>query len=203
MFCTRCGLNLQNQAACPRCASGNAQQPVVTVNSSTSSGDAWENIKAWIAQNPAPTLYLGLPLLLLILFALTGNRGQHVQLADPNNPTSFAAATVRQGPTFEEADSRMDSRRDGLTEAQKEAYWQSVQGTQVTWAGEVKEVESSGRIRLKCNPRTWTSDTTVQLDGTQSGALTGISKGQRLTITGLLDSHSLGGYIISQGRIVR
>jgi hypothetical protein len=98
----------------------------------------------------------------------------------------------------------MDDRLTDLTEAQKQAYWQNVSGTQVTWTGEVVEVSitSGGKITLKCNPKTYTSDTSVTMDGTQVDYLPSIVKGQRITVAGILQSHSTTGYTLSQGRIV-
>ncbi len=111
---------------------------------------------------------------------------------------------VRRGPAFHEVDARMDDRLTDLTEAQKQAYWQNVSGTQVTWTGEVVEVSitSGGKITLKCNPKTYTSDTSVTMDGTQVDYLPSIVKGQRITVAGILQSHSTTGYTLSQGRIV-
>jgi len=97
----------------------------------------------------------------------------------------------------------MDDRLTNLTTAQQQFYWQNVSGTQVTWSGEVTEVEisSGGKINLKCNPQTYTSDTVVTLDGTQVDYLPTINKGQHITVTGILQAHSLYGYDLSQGHI--
>ncbi len=124
--------------------------------------------------------------------------------AAPIAPVAPPIPSARQGPSFHEIDSKMDDRLTGWTQAQKQAYWLSVSGTQVTWTGEVKEVEisSGGHLSLKCNPKTWGSDVEVDLDGSQIDSLSNINKAQRVTIKGILQSHSIGGYKISQGQVV-
>ena len=88
--------------------------------------------------------------------------------------------------------------------AQKQAYWASVTGTQVTWTGEVTEVRatSGGEILMKCNPETYTFDVTVTLDGSQVDVLPSINKGQRVTVQGILQNHTGSGYSIAQGRVM-
>jgi hypothetical protein len=100
----------------------------------------------------------------------------------------------------------MDDRRSGdHTEAQKQAYWQSVRGKQVTWSGQVDQVEitSGGRITLKCNPQSWGSDVSVNLDGTQIQMLPSIQRGTTVTVKGLLEGHSMFGYTLTNGQIFR
>lgn len=121
----------------------------------------------------------------------------------PTTTSPAATPQVRMGPSFAEADSKMSSRQYQWTEAQQQAYWASIQGTRISWNGEITEVktENGGSIMLKCNPKTFTFDVTVSLDGTQVDKLSTLSKGQRITIEGILDSHSTFGYTINQGRV--
>ena len=90
------------------------------------------------------------------------------------------------------------------TEAQKQAYWQSVTGTQVVWEGQVVDVRltSGGEITLKCNPQTSTSDVHVIMDGSQMDLLPKINRSQRIRVQGILQGHSMFGYTLSQGRVV-
>lgn len=119
-------------------------------------------------------------------------------------PTPIPTLYVKPGPGFSQADAMLDDRRTDATEAQKQAYWQSVTGTQVVWEGQVTDVllTSGGEIRLRCNPQTSTSDVHVIMDGSQMGLLPRINKGQRIRVQGILQDHSMFGYTLSQGRIV-
>lgn len=113
--------------------------------------------------------------------------------------------TLRVGPSFNEVDAVMDDRRSHQwTEAQREAYWNSVKGTLVTWSGEVTDVQldSGGKMYLKCNSQTYTSDVTVYLNGSQVNLLPQIRKGQRVTVQGVLSDHSFTGYRLTEARIV-
>lgn len=121
----------------------------------------------------------------------------------PTTTSPAATPQVRMGPSFAEADSKMSSRQYQWTEAQQQAYWASIQGTRISWSGEITEVktENGGSIMLKCNPKTFTFDVTVSLDGSQLDKLASLSKGQRITVEGILDSHSAFGYTIKQGKV--
>jgi hypothetical protein len=92
-----------------------------------------------------------------------------------------------------------------LTPSQKDAYWKSVEGTQVTWSGEVGATTTkySGMISLKCNhdPKSSLYDVSVVLDGTQLKTLPSIVSGSRATITGTLYQHGASGYTITNGHI--
>lgn len=146
-----------------------------------------------------------------VIFTLTlvgsrvNNTFEEAERTPSAQPTTNATAEpqARIGPSFAEVDSRMSSRQYEWTEAQQQAYWATVQGTQISWSGEITEVktENGGSIMLKCNPKTFTFDVTVSLDGTQVDKLAALSKGQRITIVGILNSHSTFGYTIKQGRV--
>jgi hypothetical protein len=130
------------------------------------------------------------------------NDGGQAQPAEPS------ANSLRPGPTFDDVDAVMDSRRDSskrLTEAQRDAYWQSVEGTLVTWSGEVGEVsiDGSGSLRLRCNPANDGPDTQVDLDGSQLADLAGVQKGQIVTVEATLKRHSVAGYTLENGKGVR
>lgn len=145
------------------------------------------------------TLLVGSVSLVLLVRALFGK-------PPTNNVVQTQPTTkvlVRPGPAFSEVDAKMDSRLSQWTEAQKQAYWASVQGTQVNWSGEVVEVklDGGGSITLKCNPNTYSSDVEVKLDGSQLNKLPLLSKGQRITIQGILHAHSVYGYDITQGSV--
>lgn len=118
------------------------------------------------------------------------------------SPATPSVPTVRVGPGFREVDSRMDDRSAALTQAQREEYRNSVSGTQVTWEGQVVEVdtEGGGTLTIKCNPKTWGSDTYVALDGSQLNRLASLNKGQRVVFRGILQSHGLTAYQISRAQ---
>ena len=118
--------------------------------------------------------------------------------------TPAPQSQVRIGPSFSEVDSKMDDRLTQWTDAQKDAYWATVEGTQVTWMGEVVEVtlDGGGRVTLKCNPKTMGSDVTVSMDGSQLRKLPSLSKKQQITIEGILEDHSMFGYTVRQGRVI-
>jgi hypothetical protein len=118
-----------------------------------------------------------------------------------NPPT--AQPVVINGPTFQDVDARMSTRISKWTKAQKDAYWASVQGTRVQWMGEVMDIDSkgTGRLHLKCNPKSYFSDTWVTLDGTQMDTLVNYNKGQQIRFSGVLSAHSFTGYTILNGHI--
>lgn len=145
---------------------------------------------------------------IIITLTMVGSRVSNTfekspQTTIPQTTNSTATPQVRIGPSFTEVDSKMDDRITQWTDAQKEAYWASVEGTQVTWSGEVIEVklDDGGTVSLKCNPKTFASDVIVNLDGSQLDKLPSLSKGQRITIVGILKEHSMFGYTISDGRV--
>lgn len=113
------------------------------------------------------------------------------------------APSVSNGPTFQEADSKMDSRISTWTQAQKDAYWATIVGTRVQWSGELLEVRSdrTGSLYVKCNPNSFVGDVNVDLDGTQLNMLASLNKGQRVRFSGLLRGHGVFGYTISNGHV--
>ncbi len=117
--------------------------------------------------------------------------------------TTITAPQVVNGPSFSEVDSKMDDRLTQWTDAQKEAYWATVEGTRISWSGEVIEVrlDNGGSVSLKCNPKSFASDVMVNLDGSQLDKLPSLSKGQRIIIEGTLNDHSMFGYTITQARV--
>ncbi len=149
-----------------------------------------------------------LPIIISVLTMVGGRVNNTFENAPQTTPTqrttsSTVTPQVRMGPSFGEVDSKMSSRQYEWTEAQQQAYWATVQGTQISWSGEITEVkmENGGSIMLKCNPKTFTFDVSVSLDGSQLDKLAALSKGQRITIVGILNSHSTFGYTIKQGRV--
>jgi|GEM_PF-6612325 len=149
-----------------------------------------------------------LPIAIAVL-TMVGNRVSNTfenapQTTSTQRTTSSTVTPqVRMGPSFSEVDSKMDDRLTQWTDAQKEAYWATVEGTQVSWSGEVIEVklDNGGSVSLKCNPKSFASDVMVNLDGSQLNKLPSLSKGQRITIEGVLKDHSMFGYTISQARL--
>lgn len=111
---------------------------------------------------------------------------------------------VKLGPSFSEVDAKMNARNTTSTEAQKDAYWQSVVGSQVTWQGKVVEVRSkdTGQIILHCGSQNPPSEVQVSLDGTQLGDLAAIGKKNMITIQGILQGHSEKGYSVERAKIV-
>ena len=211
MFCTKCGQQLQApNIPCPRCggrglpSSPPQYQPAPMVVSQTSK-DWSKELAAWNAAPLIAKVLIGIMLSLGAMGVLFGI----ADLVHPNKPTTISshAAMVQAapivGPSFQQCDAMMDSRRTDLTDAQRDAYWTTVQGTRIKWAGEVTDVQSNngGEIDLKCNPKSYVTDVRVALDGSQAAQLTTISKGQRVTFEGILNGHGLFGYRITQGQI--
>lgn len=145
---------------------------------------------------------------LVIIGSLAGKGSRSAapsgQSAAPVEQTPAPQPQVRIGPSFSEVDSKMDDRLTQWTDAQKDAYWATVEGTRVTWTGEVVEVklDAGGRIILKCNPKTMGSDVTVSMDGSQLDKLPSLNKKQQITIEGILEDHSMFGYTVRQGRVI-
>ncbi|MFN3652563.1 MAG: hypothetical protein ACK47B_23550 [Armatimonadota bacterium] len=115
----------------------------------------------------------------------------------------FGVNKANPGPHFMTVDAVMDDRRTTLTDAQKQAYWQSVQGTEVIWTGELRDasIEGGGMLRLRCNPKSYGSDVRIELDGSQKDTLLSLIKGQSVTVRGILAEHSIIGYQLRHGRI--
>lgn len=114
------------------------------------------------------------------------------------------AVQIPTGPTFEEVDRTMDDRRLDLTDAQRQQYWGTVAGTQVTWTGILHNayLNGGGEISMQCNPNSVLSDVRVNLDGSQRAELPKLRKGQRITIRAILSDHRMFGYQLEQGQIV-
>jgi hypothetical protein len=112
-------------------------------------------------------------------------------------------AVPRLGPSFSDAAAKLE-KATGSTQAQKQAYWQSIQGTQVAWTGEVVEADSNngGKLSLRCAPDAKGTDVQVKLDGSQTGMLASLGKGKKVTVQGILQDHSGTGYVLANGRIV-
>ena len=146
-------------------------------------------------------------LFLMVVTSMGGKKPTAAVATSNGQPVAPAVPTLPPipiGPGFNEVDGKMSGRLTKWTEAQTEAYWNSVRGTQVTWSGEVKEVElkGGGEITLKCNPETWTSDTEVKLDGTQVASLPRISKGSRVAVRAILSRHDDFGYKLTDGQVI-
>lgn len=111
---------------------------------------------------------------------------------------------VRPGPSFDEVDTKMDDRGNGWTEAQKQTYWRSVEGTTVRWRGTVVEARlaGGGEISMRCGRETYTTDVQVNLDGSQGQTLGQIGKGESIIIEGILQDHTGSGYTITGGKIL-
>lgn len=150
------------------------------------------------------------PFIILVFVSVLATMGQKVRDTSQPQPGSNGEAAAptapvaRRGPSFFEADSRLDGRLTTWTKAQQQSYWQSISGTLVTWEGEVQEVEitSGGRILLRCNPKSYGIDTHVTLDGSQINKLSQISKSQRVTVQGILTEHNDYGYTITQAVVL-
>lgn len=112
-------------------------------------------------------------------------------------------AQARPGPTFTECDAVMNDKGSGPTAYQKAGYWPGVEGTLVRWTGEVRELSADGsRLTLTCNPANFSyPDTYVTLDGTQAADLYQLTSGRKVTVEGILRTHSVEGYTLDDGRV--
>lgn len=110
----------------------------------------------------------------------------------------------RPGPDFFTVDAVMDDWDHTRTLAQREAYWETVRRTVVTWTGEVIDVSTvdGGLVGLNCNPRWPGVDVRVRLDGVAAETLTSLTKGEIITVRGILQAHTSAGYELSNGTLV-
>jgi len=86
---------------------------------------------------------------------------------------------------------------------QQKRYLESIKGKWVAWSGELMDVsgDNGGTLRVRCNPKSLGSDTTVHLDGTQRYALRCLRKGNRVTFYARIADHSIFGWSLDSGKI--
>lgn len=218
MVCSICGYAMSAfDETCPRCnkreregSSSSKQQPPshrkVLNNSWSQQDDTSGYQSTWSDREPMRNnnvawIISGVLGVCLVATLLRGWQGSTIPAPIPAivpvapAPVQQLAQPIRTGPPFHEVDAKMDGRLTGWTEAQRQAYWETISGSQVTWKGEVVEVEitSGGQLTLKCNPKTWTSDVSVSLDGTQIDLLPSLNKGRYITVRGILQDHTTFG----------
>jgi hypothetical protein len=91
------------------------------------------------------------------------------------------------------------------TSMQEAQVIDALRGTWVQMTGEVSDVGSTlgvTYVGMKCNPRTLTSDTHVNMSMGQSDALVRLARGQRITVVAQFETHGLLGHYYRNGRLV-
>lgn len=104
---------------------------------------------------------------------------------------------ARSGPMFDELWKNTHSG----TSAQQDAYWQSVQGTSVTWRGEFVSLGSnpSGPLVMRCRSGQNAAVVTVELD--ESAITPQPQPNQSIVVEGRLQRRSSEGYTLTNGRV--
>jgi hypothetical protein len=144
------------------------------------------------------------PLLCLWLVGV-GVRGcaatvqQPVGIQLPKPPARLGSEPA--GPSLAQADAGLND--TNKTEAQRELYWRSIQGTSVTWTGDLFDATTNPpELHLRCNPQNSGADTYVKLEDSEIGKLGSLSKGRYVTVNAILREHTWVGYTLDAGRIV-
>jgi hypothetical protein len=132
-------------------------------------------------QDPAPDVTVGM------------------QTRPPIGPARLGSEPA--GPSLAQADAGLND--TNKTEAQRELYWRSIQGTSVTWTGDLFDATTNPpELHLRCNPQNSGADTYVKLEDSEIGKLGSLSKGRYVTVNAILREHTWVGYTLDAGRIV-